>query len=170
MIRTTGLDHIHVNVRDLTAFVDLFDRLFGTGQAAQVEVEAVAAFNATVRFSPEAPSTFLDVFEPVGEQGPVAEAIRRHDECVTILSFRVEDLDQAADHAISCGLREVSRVGFPGVMKQIQFHPADTPGFQVEFVEYEAGHELYLSAIKQRMDAAEDVPGLRFRGRAGDPK
>jgi hypothetical protein len=162
-IRTSGLDHIHINVRDLTGFMDLFDRLFEGAHTVHSEIESIEAFNATFRFSDATSSPFLDVFEAAGGQGPVARTVELRGEGVAILSFRVDDIDTAAAHAVDCGVREVSRIGFPGVMKQVQFHPADTFGFQLELVEYLPGYEEHIAEIQRKKAAGEAVEGLRVR-------
>lgn len=162
-IKTSGLDHVHVYVEDLTGFVELFERLFECDATLQSEIESIGSFNSSVRFAGAASSPFLDVFAPSEPGGAAAQVIQRRGEGVAILSFRVEDLDTAAAHAATCGLREVSRIGFPGVMRQVQFHPADTHGFQLELVEYEPGAEERIAEIQRRKAAGEPVEGLRPR-------
>jgi methylmalonyl-CoA/ethylmalonyl-CoA epimerase len=166
-IKTTGLDHVHVFVRDLDGFLTLFGRLFDSEQTMQSEIESIGAFNSTLRFSGATSSPFLDLFEPASEDGPVARALERRGEGVTVLSFGVDDLESSIAHAEACGLRVVSRIGFPGVMAQVQFDPADTFGFQLELVQYEPGAEERIAEIQRKKAAGEPVEGLRVRRRPG---
>lgn len=166
-IKTSGLDHVHVYVNDLTATLELLGRLFECDETLQSVVESIGSYNAQVRFPESTASPFLDMFEPMSADGAAARVIQRHGECVAMLSFRVDDLDTAVDHAVTCGLREISRVGFPGIMKQVQFHPADTAGFQLEFVQYEPDAHQRIAEIQERKRAGDPVPGLRLRASAG---
>ena len=165
-IRTTGIDHIHVLVSDLNAFADLFGRLFEVEQNQQSEIESVQAFNSAMRFTGASTSPYLDVFEPSTPDGPVGRDLQRRGDGVAVLSFGVEDLDAATAHAEACGLRVVSRLGFPGVMSQVQFHPADTFGFQLEFVTYEPDAAERIAEIQRRKATGEPVEGLRVREQA----
>lgn len=162
-IKTTGIDHIHVLVASLDEFLDLFDRLFESEHTIQSEIESVQGFNSTLRFRNAASTPFLDVFEPASDDGIFARELSRNGAGLSVLSFGVEDIDAAAAHAESCGLRVVSRLGFPGVMSQVQFHPDDTFGFQLEFVQYKPGADERIADIQRRKAAGEPVAGLRVR-------
>ena len=162
-IRTTGLDHIHIVVQDLHSFLELLGRLFESEQTLQSEIESIGAFNSQVRFPGGALAPYLDVFEPSSEDSLLGRSFARTGEGVTVLSFGVDDLDQATAHAETCGLRVVSRIGFPGVMSQVQFHPADTFGFQLEFVQYEPDAAERIAEIQRRKAAGEGADGLRVR-------
>lgn len=162
-IKTSGLDHVHVYVNDLTGLLELLDKLFECEQTQQSEIGSVGAYQSTVSFPGGGAPTFLDLFEPSDDTGITAKTVQRSGEGIGVLSFRVEDIDAAAEHAVSCGLREISRVGFPGVVHQVQFHPADTPGFMIEFVEYEEGAEEKMAEIQRRKASGEHVDGLKVR-------
>jgi hypothetical protein len=162
-IKTTGIDHIHVLVTDLDAVLDLFSRLFDSEHTLQSEIESVQGFNSTVRFNGATASPFLDVFEPASDHGVIARELARNGAGLSVLSFGVENIEAATAHAVSCGLRVVSRLGFPGIMAQVQFDPADTFGFQLEFVEYEPGAEQRIEEIQRRKAAGEPLAGLRVR-------
>jgi catechol 2,3-dioxygenase-like lactoylglutathione lyase family enzyme len=164
-IRTTGLDHIHVFARDLDGLLKLFGRLFECEYTQQSEIESVEAYNSTMRFTGATSSPYLDLFQPSTETGHAALSFKRMGEGVAVLSFGVEDLEAAAAHAESCGLRVVSRYGFPGVMSQVQFDPADTFGFQLELVQYEPDAPERIAEIQRKKAAGEAVDGLRLRPR-----
>jgi len=162
-IRTTGLDHVHIYVRDMARLLDLFERLFECDTTQPSEVAAIGSFTAQIRFPAGDSAPYLDVFEPADIGGVAAKTIERRGETVGILSFRVEDIDAAAEHAAACGLREISRVGYPGVMRQVQFHPADIPGFMLELVQYEPDADERIADIQRRKLTGAPIEGLRVR-------
>ena len=151
-------------VPSLDGFLDLFDRLFESEHTMQSEIESVEGFNSTLRFHGATSTPFLDVFEPATDDGIVARELSRKrpgpprssPSASRTLRVRLRTPNRR-------GLRVVSRLGFPGVMSQVQFHPADTFGFQLEFVEYEPGAEERIAEIQRRKAAGEPVEGLRAR-------
>lgn len=160
-IKTYGIDHIHLNVRSMDRFRDLMKQLFDLDAGRIGHIDSISADNAVVRLrGAAAGQPFLDVFEPVSPQSPVARHMAKRGEGVSYISFRVDDIEAAAAHAARCGLREVSRVGFPGVEKQVQFDTLETLGFYLEFVEYEPGHEAAIEEIQRRLAAGEPVEGI----------
>ena len=163
MIRTSGLDHVHVVVRDVDGFGDLMTRLFECTRTMPSEILGLDAINTSVRFGGMVRPCFLDVFEPTGGVGPVAGLLEARGPGVSILSFGVDDLDAAAEHAQTCGLRELSRVGFPGVMKQVQFDPDSSFGVMLEFVEYEPDADETIAEIQRRKTLGLPVEGLGMR-------
>lgn len=90
-IKTSGLDHVHVYVNDLTAFLELVTRLFECDETLQSVVESIGSYNAQVRFPGGAGSPFLDVFQPMSSTGAAAKVIQRHGDCVPMLPFRMDD-------------------------------------------------------------------------------
>lgn len=161
VIKTTGVDHIHVYLRDSKKMVDLFQRLFGAEASIPSLVYVMGGVNTTVRFpggGGHAP--FLDVFEPTELEGPVKEYLAAEGPGVSILAFRVEDIDAAAAHAASCGLREISRLGFPGVMNQVQYDTAEEYGFVLELTQYEPDAEEKIAEMQRRKAAGLPVEGL----------
>ncbi len=162
-IKTHGIDHIHLNVRDMDQFRRLMKALFEIDASRFMHIDSIHAFNAVVRVAPaDAGQPFLDVFEPARANSPVARHIETHGQGVSYISFRVDNIEEAAKHAAACGLREVSRVGFPGVEKQVQFDTKDLVGFNLEFVEWEPGHEQAIAEIQRRLAAGERVEGISF--------
>ncbi|MDY0065634.1 MAG: VOC family protein [Steroidobacteraceae bacterium] len=160
-IKTSGIDHIHLNIPSLDRFLDLMTRLFEFEPGASALIHSIRARNASMRLTgAPAGQLFLDVFEPASPDSPVAQHMKERGASVSYISFRVDDIEEAAAHAARCGLREVSRVGFPGLMKQVQFDTMDVLGFHLELVEYAPGHEAAIKEIQRRLAAGEPVEGL----------
>jgi len=160
-IKTFGIDHIHVNVRSMDRFRDLMKQLFDLDASRIGHIESIRADNATVRLrGADAGQPFLDVFESDDPQSPIRRLVDKRGPCVSFVSFRVENIEEAAAHAARCGLREISRVGFAGVEKQVQYHTADVLGFNLEFVEHEPGYAAAIADIQRRLAAGEPVEGI----------
>jgi len=161
-IKTSGIDHIHFNVRNIKRFLEIIEQLFGPDITPINQMPYLGFYNASVTFDPtNAAQAFLDVFQPADDKGFVGNYIRNYGQGVSFVSFRVDDLEGAAAHAAKCGLREISRDGYRG-MKQVQFDTIDELGFYLEFVSYEPGFHAELEEIKKRLSKGETVDGLSY--------
>lgn len=160
-IKTSGIDHIHFNVNHLNKFRDLMEKLFGADITPVAHLAPLAFYNSCISFPGSEQAPFMDVFQAADDSGPVARQIARHGQGVSVVAFRVEDIDQAAQHARSCGLREVSREGYRG-MHQVQFDTHEALGFMLELVAYDANFEEQLDDIKAHLRNGETVDGLRY--------
>ena len=161
-IKTSGIDHIHFNVPDMRRFLDIMGKLFDIDATKIGHLPPAGFYNSTVKLvDADAGQPFLDVFQSASETSEVAQFIEQKGPCVSYVSFRVDDLDAAAEHAAKCGLREISRFGF-GSMKQVQFDTMDELGFMLEFVEYAHDWDQQLAEIKRRLSAGETVNELCY--------
>ncbi len=161
-IKTSGIDHIHFNVRHMKRFLEIMGGLFDIDATKVGHLQPLDLYNSVVHLAgADAGQPFLDIFQPASETSPVARVINKRGEGVSFISFRVENIEAAAEHAAKCGLREISRIGFQGE-KQVQFDTIDTLGFMLEFVEYEPDFDAQLVELKRRLTAGETVDGLRY--------
>ncbi|MBK8992744.1 MAG: hypothetical protein IPM40_14200 [Gammaproteobacteria bacterium] len=79
--------------------------------------------------------------------------------CVSFISFRVENIEEAAAHAARCGLQEISRVGLP--VSRSRFSTTRwAAGFNLESVEHEPGYAAAIEDIQRRLAAGEPVDGI----------
>ncbi len=160
-IKTFGIDHIHVNVRSMDRFRDLMKQLFDLDATRIGHIDSIQADNATVRLrGTGAGQPFLDVFESGNPRSPINRLVEKRGPCVSFISFRVENIEEAAAHATRCGLQEISRVGFAGVEKQVQYNTMELLGFNLEFVEHESGYAAAIEDIQRRLAAGEPVDGI----------
>jgi len=160
-IKTSGIDHIHLNIPSMDKFRDVMKQLFDLDATRIAHVDEILAYNSSVWLKgADAGQPFLDVFEPASSESPVAQHMQQRGEGVSYVCFRVDNLQEAAEHAARCGLREVSRMGFPGIMKQVQYDTMDVLGFHLELVEYAPGAEAGIKEIQRRLTAGERVEGL----------
>ncbi len=160
-IKALGIDHIHFNVHRLKRFLEIMEQLFGPEITPIAQIETLAMYNACVTLPGATGQPFMDVFQPADDSSPIARHMAAHGQGVSIVSFRVEDIETACAHAKRCGLREVSRIGYRGE-KQAQFDTYDDLGFMLEFVEYEPWFAEDLENVKARLRAGETVDGLRY--------
>ena len=138
------------------------NQLFETDATPVGHLNPLGIYNSTVKLvGADAGQPFLDLFQSASDSSGVAKVIEARGPSVSFISFRVEDIEAAAEHATKCGLREVSRFGFRG-MKQVQYDTLDALGFDLEFVEYETGFEGQLEEIKRRLRAGETVDGMKY--------
>ncbi len=160
-IKTLGIDHIHFNVVNIKRFLEIMEQLFGPDITPIAHLQPLEIYNACVTLPDASVQPFLDVFQAADESSPVDKYIRKRGQGVSIVSFRVEDIEAACIHAVKCGLREVSRIGYRGE-KQAQFDTFAELGFMLEFVEYAPDFAEDLAEVRERMRAGETVDGLRY--------
>ncbi len=161
-IKCAGIDHIHFNVPSLNKFKEIMGQLFDLDATKIGHMDAFGFYNSTMKIvGTDAGQPYLDVFQSARDDGEVANFVKAKGPCVSYISFRVENLDAAAEHAKKCGLKEISRAGYRG-MKQVQFDTFDTLGFMLEFVEYEPSFWQELEGIKTRLNEGQTVDGLRY--------
>jgi len=142
-VRTAGIDHLHLNVYDLTAAIELFTGLFQCQHNIPLYIDSVDGTNSMN-------SLGIDVIAPASEDGFYARMMKKAGgQGMSAAAFYVEDLDQATRHVASTGLRVISEIGFPEIERQTQFHPKDLFGMSLELA------YLYPDA-KQKMIALRE--------------
>ena len=76
-IKTSGIDHIHLNVRDLKRLLGIMNRLFCTETTPVGRLEPLGMYNATMKLTgADTRQPFLDLFQPAREYSDVAWIIR----------------------------------------------------------------------------------------------
>ena len=133
-MKVEKIDHIAINVRDLTQAEKFFVDLFGT------EFSKAAVFKELDLRSSVDPLG-IELVEPLTPDGPTAKAIEHRGEGVSLVSFKVSDLQEATAEIESRGIRPVGRIDRPK-LKAVVFHPKDTYGVMIELVEYKVKHPI----------------------------
>ena len=126
------INHIAINVRELGKAERFFTDLLGT------EFSSSAVFRELDLRSSIEPFG-VELVEPLTPDGPTANAIEKRGEGVSLISFKVESVQKAIEEMKSRGIRQVGMVDRPK-MKAAVFHPKDTYGVMIEFVEYKSEH------------------------------
>lgn len=139
-IQTSGIDHIHLNVYQLDAAIDLFSSLFATTHFLPMYIESVDGNNSVN-------DLHIDMFEPASEDGFFAQLMAKRGEGVSSVSFRVEDIDEATDRGVAAGLTIESQIGFPDVEAQTQFRADDSFNMTTELVYYYPNSEEKVAEL-----------------------
>src|SRR5918998_4891558 len=93
----TNLDHVVVAVNDLEAATKTWQENFGLPLERSGENQALGINQAILPIG----SAFIELIQPLGEGGPVADHLKNKGEGLYLISLAVDDLD-----ATLAGLRE----------------------------------------------------------------
>ena len=126
------IDHVAINVRDLAKAEKFFADLLGA------EFSSSAVFQELDLRSSINPLG-IELVEPLTSDGPTAKAIEHRGEGVSLLSFKVSSVQETMAEMKSRGIRLVGMIDRPK-MKAAIFHPKDTYGIMIEFIEYKSQH------------------------------
>ena len=138
------LDRVYIYVRDLKKAMDFFSDLLGTHFSEPMERQDVGMI---MSYSPAG----LTLAAPTGPDSFVAKTIERRGEGVAIVAFKVPDIEEAAAHMTSKGVRIAERfsVGGVGNVEGVASHPKDTYGVMIDLNEYKEEHPIY-SAMQEK--------------------
>jgi len=126
------IDHIGIVVKDLDAAVGTFETHFGLARDASRGGE-VAALGIKNAFIPVAGSgeADLELIQPLGDQGPVAQFARDRGEGQFMLSLAVDDVAAAVERLRGLGYR------------------AGDPNNGVAFVSMKSTHGVNLQLVQR---------------------
>jgi len=143
-MKVERLDRVYIYVRDLKKAMDFFSNLLGTHFCEPMERDEVGMI---MTYSP----TGLTLAAPTRPDSIVAKTIERRGEGVAIVAFKVPDIEEAATHMTSRGVRIAERfsVGGVGNVEGVASHPKDTYGVMIDLNEYKEEHQLY-SAMQEK--------------------
>ena len=132
------LDRVYIYVRDLQKAIDFFGDLLGTHFSEPMERQDAGMI---MSYSP----TGLTLAAPTGPDSFVAKTIEKRGEGVAIIAFKVPDIEEAAAHMTSRGVRIAERfsVGGVGHVEGVASHPKDTYGIMIDLNEYKEEHPIY---------------------------
>ena len=126
----TEIDHIVLLVRDIDEAIETWERL-GFKLSYRVHLDDVGLAQA---FFILADGTFIELIAPTAPDNIYAEMLREKGEGLRVLSFRVDDLDEAVADLLQKGVT-LRGVGTPRVFVEpesasgmlIQLWPKDRP-------------------------------------------
>jgi methylmalonyl-CoA/ethylmalonyl-CoA epimerase len=137
-MRTAGLDHIGIVVRDLEAGRSRWAALFGVRPGPVEELQDRGVRLVKLSF-PEGPA--VELLSPLGESSPLARFLEERGEGIHHLCFEVKDLEAMMRELRKAGLRFVSdqpQKGAGGSL--IAFvHPRSLSGVLLELKEAGSG-------------------------------
>ena len=142
-MKVERIDHISFQVKDLGKAMRWFSDVLG--------MEFVEPFTEAEEVREEMDiietmsSVGLSLVAPLTPNGTTARLIERRGEGVSMISFKVPDLEEAIAHVQSKGIRMIMR-GRIFNAKWAEFHPKDCYGIMMELIEYEPKHPLLSTA------------------------
>jgi len=127
------IHHINFLVRDLDEAEARFRRMLGLGESVREALPARGVL--TARFA--VGETWLVLVQPVSDEGEPARLLRERGEGFFLLSFGVDDLEDAVTRARDAGASfasEQARSGLAG-WRVMDFDPAETWGDTLQLTE-----------------------------------
>ena len=135
-MKTEGIDHVVIAVRDLDAARKFFSEILDTTFEDLGTVEEMGLHSV---MSPEG----LELVTPTSPDSGLAKYLDASGEGIMAISFRSKDVDKATSEAEGKGLRVISRIernklGSYEGMKEVIFHPKGVYNTQLTFMEYKS--------------------------------
>ena len=130
--RVKNLDHVVATVTDVEAAAELYQQNFGIGATERQELPRLGLRNAILPIG----QAFIELAEPLGDSGPIAQALAERGEGLYLIALEVDDLDAAIGDPRSKGYR----VSDPAAGSQ----PTD----RLAFVSPRSAHGVLLQLIE----------------------
>lgn len=131
--RALRLDHVGIAVKSLAERVPLYRDLLGVTLARE---EEVATERVRVAFLGDG-ETHVELLEPLGGEGPIAQFLAKRGEGVHHLCFEVDDIEAALARLRAAGVTLVGEAPRPGAggCKVAFLHPKSAGGVLIEISE-----------------------------------
>ena len=129
----TGVHHINFLVADLDAAIERYKELFGLDS---IEVESLPARGVvTGRF--ELAGVWIVLVQPVDDETEPARMLRKQGEGLFLVSFAVEDLDDAKEKLVARGAISESAPARDGLLnwRVIDLSPESVFGAAIQLTE-----------------------------------
>jgi methylmalonyl-CoA/ethylmalonyl-CoA epimerase len=125
-------DHAGIATRDADSLVFLFEDLLGVEVAHQEWFDGMKLVFLGVG------EGYLEVIEPMDEEGTIARYLEREGPGIHHLAFATDDIEAALERADERGIERIDEEPRQGAWGHtVAFlHPRDTGGVLVEFVEH----------------------------------
>jgi methylmalonyl-CoA/ethylmalonyl-CoA epimerase len=124
----TNLDHVVVAVNDLEAATKVWQENFGLPLERTGDNQALGIRQSILPIG----SAFIELISPLGEGGPVADALKNKGEGLYLISLAVDDLDATLAELRQRGVR----VNDPPAGSRVTFiSPRAANGVLVQLVE-----------------------------------
>ena len=131
--RALRLDHVGIAVRSLAERLPLYRDLLGV---TLVREEEVPTERVRVAFLGDG-ETHVELLEPLGGEGPIAQHLDKRGEGVHHLCFEVDDIDAALARLRAAGMTLVGEAPRPGAggCRVAFLHPRSAGGVLIELSE-----------------------------------
>ena len=127
-MKVERIDYVAIFVKDLDKAIEFFSELFETEFCEPFASEIADVTDAMAPLG-------IDLCTPLTPDGPASRLIARRGEGLSMISFKVSNLEEAVAEMKSRGIRLVYREK-RGKAEYATFHPKDTFGAWIELVEY----------------------------------
>ena len=140
-MKTLGIDHIVIAVRDIERAAKFFSELFETSFE---ELEPPDGGELKTKICSEG----IELISPLTAQSPVAKFLENKGEGLYGISFRVMNVQEAADDVKRKGVRiigktEKAKLGSSVLnLKELFLHPKDAYGVHILLTEYDEVKEV----------------------------
>ncbi|QZP38553.1 methylmalonyl-CoA epimerase [Halobaculum magnesiiphilum] len=126
------LDHAGIATDDAAELAALYADLLDCEIVHEEEFDGMAVVFL------ELGGSYLELLEPLGDEGTIAGYLDRNGPGIHHLAFATDDIEGALDRARDLGIESIDDEPRPGAWgHEVAFlHPRDTGGVLVEFVEH----------------------------------
>jgi methylmalonyl-CoA/ethylmalonyl-CoA epimerase len=134
-MRPRGIHHIGHAVDDMTASVDLYERLFG----AVIEHHETVPEQGVEAVSLRVGSDCIELLRPLGDDTPVGRFMASRGPGMHHVAYAVDDIRVALSEAVAAGAELIDAEPHAGLFGlQVAFiHPSSVAGVLVEYVQVE---------------------------------
>jgi methylmalonyl-CoA epimerase len=134
-MRPRGIHHIGHAVDDMTASVDLYERLFG----AVIELHETVPEQGVEAVSLRVGSDCIELLRPLGDDTPVGRFMASRGPGMHHVAYAVDDIRVALSEAVAAGAELIDEEPHAGLFGlQVAFiHPSSVAGVLVEYVQVE---------------------------------
>ena len=154
-MKVERIDHLALCVRDLDASVKVMEAM-GAELLFRKANEATGLASAQFRWG----NITVTLENPMTDQGPFAEFLRRHGEGVHHIGIDVENLDDAVQTLEANEMRVVNAQLEGDVRHEVLLHPKSGLGVLWQLMEWQGD---YKDDLEKRLQAARegriDIPG-----------
>ena len=130
-MKNLSLDHLALAVANLEDSIKIYEHL---GLVFKPEREVVASQKVTAAFAPIGDKAHLELLEPLNNQGPIADFIKKRGPGIHHICFRVNNIEEKCLELKKKGIKLIYEKPQEGANKMLVnfIHPKSTGGVLIE--------------------------------------
>lgn len=129
-MKAERIDHVSIFVKDLDKAMRFFGELFETEFIEPFPIESIDIMDTIAPLG-------IDICAPLTPDGVSSKVLAHRGQGLSMISFKVPNLDEAVEEMKSRGIRQLVR-DRTGAADWAMFDPRDTFGVMIELIEYKA--------------------------------
>ena len=129
-MKITGLDHIAIVTKDISAAISAYEVMLGIKAGAIVSVTDQGVKSAVIAMD----NSDIEIMQPIDPQSGIQKYIDKKGEGIHHVALKVDDLDEAEAHLSANGIKLI--IGTANGNKSMFIHPKSTGGVLVELCEH----------------------------------